>query len=307
MHFDPEIEPRLDRVPRRAGQLLARDETYLRRQRLGACNQAAHNIALPAQHIVRRQHELFVARFDPRQPIVEQRFKAPGAEFTWIDILVALDLARPLELVPLRRKERRAIVHRLGAALEATDEFVGILLGAAGGELRMPRHLVVEPKGAGKRRGIELVGFWRPVEWLALDAVYTASHARLDSPDDDNGFIGNYIEGSVEEAGEIGFSLIKGPWEISSRLRYLGAYPLLPDNSERAKAEQVINLRAAWKASHVTLYGELLNVLGDQGKDITYYYPTNVTGFDPPGVEINGRVSRPCEPRTLRAGIKYEF
>jgi outer membrane receptor protein involved in Fe transport len=165
----------------------------------------------------------------------------------------------------------------------------------------------VEPKGAGKRRGIELVSFWRPIDWLALDAVYTASHARLDSPTDDNGFVGPYIEGSVEQAGEIGFSIIKGPWEVSSRLRYLGAYPILPDNSQRAAAEQVVNLRAAWKASHVTLYGELLNVFGDSGKDITYYYPTNVAGFDPPGVEINGRVSRAAEPRTLRFGVKYEF
>jgi outer membrane receptor protein involved in Fe transport len=165
----------------------------------------------------------------------------------------------------------------------------------------------VEPKGAGKRRGIELVSFWRPMDWLALDAVYTVSRARLDRPDDDNGYVGTYIEGSVEEAGELGFSIIKGPWEVSSRLRYLGAYPLLPDNSQRAQAEAVVNLRAAWKASHVTLYGELLNVLDDHGKDITYYYPTNVAGFDPPGVEVNGRVSRPAEPRTLRVGIKYEF
>jgi outer membrane receptor protein involved in Fe transport len=165
----------------------------------------------------------------------------------------------------------------------------------------------VEPKGAGKRRGYELVAFWRPVDWLALDAVYTGSHSRLDSPDDDEGFVGKFIEGSVEQAGEIGFSAIKGPWEISARLRYLGAYPLLPDNSQRADPEALINLRAAYKASHLTVYGELLNLLNDKGKDISYYYPSHVDGVDPPDTEVNGRLSRPSEPRTLRMGAKYEF
>jgi len=165
----------------------------------------------------------------------------------------------------------------------------------------------VEPKGGGKRNGYELVGFWRPIDWLALDAVYTGSHSRLDKPDNDQGFIGRYIEGSVEQAGEIGFSAIKGPWEVSARLRYLGAYPLLPDNSQRAAPESLVNLRAAWKASHVTLYGELLNLFNDKGKDIVYYYPSSVAGLDPPGVEVNGRLSRPSEPRTLRVGVKYEF
>ena len=89
----------------------------------------------------------------------------------------------------------------------------------------------VEPKGGGKRHGYELVAFWRPLDWLALDAVYTGSHARYNDAQDDGGY---NIEGSVEKAGEFGFSALKGPWEVSARLRYLGPYPLVPDNSQRA-------------------------------------------------------------------------
>ena len=91
------------------------------------------------------------------------------------------------------------------------------------------------------------------------------------------------------------------------RVRYLGPYPLIEDDSLRAEAETVINLRAAYKLSHLTVYAELLNVLNDDGKDIVYFYPTHVEGLDPPGEEIDGRVSRAEEPRTLRAGIKYQF
>ena len=160
----------------------------------------------------------------------------------------------------------------------------------------------VEPSSPSKRRGYELVSFWRPVKWLAIDGVWTGSHAR--SSDEPGA---QFIPGAVESAGEVGVSAVQNRWEASVRLRYLGPYPLIEDNSLRARAETMVNLRAAWKATHLTVYAELLNVLNDHGKDIVYYYATNVAGLDPVGEEIDGRVSRSEEPRTLRAGVKYQF
>jgi outer membrane receptor protein involved in Fe transport len=160
----------------------------------------------------------------------------------------------------------------------------------------------VEPSTPSKRRGYELVSFWRPVKWLAIDAVWTGSHARAtDSPG------AEFIPGAIESAGEIGVSAVQPRWEASVRLRHLGPYPLIEDNSLRAQAEDMINLRAAWKATHFTVYAELLNVLNDHGKDIVYYYPTHVEGLDSGDAEVDGRVSRAEEPRTLRAGVKYQF
>jgi hypothetical protein len=160
----------------------------------------------------------------------------------------------------------------------------------------------VEPSTPSKRRGYELVGFWRPLPWLAVDGVWTGSRARSsDSPG------AEFIPGAIEGAGELGISAVKNRWEGSMRVRYLGPYPLIEDDSLRAQAETVINLRAAYKLTHLTVYAELLNVLDDDGKDIVYYYPTHVEGLDPAGEEIDGRVSRAEEPRTLRAGIKYQF
>ena len=154
----------------------------------------------------------------------------------------------------------------------------------------------VEPRGASKRHGYELVGFWRPQSWLAIDAVYTGSQAHYTELTD-----GGYnIEGSVESAGELGIAATKGAWELSGRLRYLGGYPLLPDNSQRAEAETMVNLRLARKFANIMLYGEVLNVLDHTGKDIVYYYEN---AYDPAG----GRVSRAEEPRTVRLGVKYEF
>ena len=160
----------------------------------------------------------------------------------------------------------------------------------------------VEPGSATRRRGYEVVAFWRPLSWIALDAVWTGSRARYaDSPD------GSYVSGAVENAGEFGVSLVRDVWEASLRVRYLGKYPLIEDNSIRADAETGVNLRGAWKPGRFTLYAEALNIFDEDGKDIVYFYGANVAGLDPPGEQVEGRVSRAEEPRTIRVGVKYAF
>jgi outer membrane receptor protein involved in Fe transport len=168
----------------------------------------------------------------------------------------------------------------------------------------------VEPRGGSRREGYELTAFWQPLEWLGIDAVYTGSRARyVDNPD------GPYIEGSVENAGQIGFSAVKDKWEASLRVRYLGEYALVPDNSQRAGAETTVGIRGAYTTGKATWYAELLNLFDEEGKDIVYWYEAYVDGLDPPGLSsedidcgvTNCRMSRAEEPRTLRVGVKLEF
>ncbi len=160
----------------------------------------------------------------------------------------------------------------------------------------------VEPGPATRRRGYEVVGFWRPLAWLAVDAVWTGSHARYEQNPD-----GLHVNGAVENAGELGISAIRNTWDASVRVRYLGEYPLIEDNSERADPETTVNVRLAWKPGRITTYVEVLNVLDDRGKDITYLYESNVAGLDPEGEQVEGRLSRVAEPRTLRFGVNYKF
>lgn len=158
----------------------------------------------------------------------------------------------------------------------------------------------VEPGAASARRGYELVGFLRPLPWIAIDASWTVSHARyVDSPG------AEFIPGAIESAGELGVSMIKGPWELSGRLRHLGPYPLVDDNSLRASGENVVNFRAAWKSDHWMVYGEVLNLFNRSGKDIVYYYESYLAAIDAAPTE--GRMSRVEEPRTLRFGLRYNF
>ncbi len=168
----------------------------------------------------------------------------------------------------------------------------------------------VEPKGASRRNGYELTLFWRPVDWLGIDAVYTGSKGRfVDNPD------GPYIEGSVEHAGELGIQAVKNHWEASLRVRYLGAYALTPDNAHRADADLTVSVRGAYTFGRMMWYADLLNVPNSKGKDIVYWYPAYVPGLDPPGTSsadidcnvTDCRVSRAQEPRTLRVGVKVKF
>ncbi|MET0281732.1 MAG: TonB-dependent receptor [Steroidobacteraceae bacterium] len=161
----------------------------------------------------------------------------------------------------------------------------------------------VEPGASSRRRGYELVSFWRPLPQLAIDASWTVSRGRYYGPLATPGE--THIAGAVESAGELGVAYIHGPWEISGRVRHLGPYPLLEDNSQRAKAEEVVNLRAAWKRGAWMVYGELLNLFDGHGKDIVYWYESYLPAIDAGPTE--GRMSRAEEPRSLRLGLRYSF
>jgi outer membrane receptor protein involved in Fe transport len=155
----------------------------------------------------------------------------------------------------------------------------------------------VEPTGASRRRGYDVVAFWRPVEWLAIDGSWSASHARYDN--------GDHIPNAFENSGAIGVSYVSDTWKASVRVRHLGPSPLIEDNSVRDKGSTVVNLRAARAFADIEFYGELLNVLNSRDKDIAYEYESYIPAFDAAPVE--GRVSRVVEPRTVRVGATYRF
>jgi len=70
-----------------------------------------------------------------------------------------------------------------------------------------------------------------------------------------------------------------------------GTYPLVPDHSRRSSAETMIDLRLAWQAAPVMIYGEVLNLQDEDGNDIVYFHESSVAGFDPAGVAVEGRMA----------------
>lgn len=218
-----------------------------------------------------------------------------GRGFHSNDVRGAVNTATPVPvLVRGTGKELGGRVQFGTFSLTATYWWLNV-----GSELRFVGDSnAVEPSGASRRRGYELVAFWRPVPWLALDGNYTASHARYDN--------GDHIPNAFENAASAGAAIILDPWEASIRLRHLGPYPLIEDNSVRDKGSTVVNARLAWKGKRIELYGEVLNIFDSRDKDIAYYYESYLPAFDTSG-PVEGRLSRVMEPRTLRLGAKLSF
>jgi hypothetical protein len=158
----------------------------------------------------------------------------------------------------------------------------------------------VEPSESSKRNGLELVAFWRPYEWLAIDGNFTLSNARfLNSPG------AEFVPGGFENAGQIGFSIIQDEWEGSLRVRHLGPYPLVEDNSIREEGSTIVNARAAWKPGKWELYAEILNIFDSRDEDIAYFYESYLPAID--AAPVAGRLSRVVEPLTVRIGAKFKF
>ena len=168
----------------------------------------------------------------------------------------------------------------------------------------------VEPKGGSEREGYELTMFWQPMNWLGVDAVYTHSTAHyINNPD------GKFVEGAVEEAGQIGISASRDNWDLVLRARYLGPYALTADNTQRADALTTVSVRGAWHWDNLTAYAEVINLLDTDKKEIVYYYPAYVPGLDPVGQSsadidcdvTNCTVSRATVPQTFRVGVSYKY
>jgi len=217
-----------------------------------------------------------------------------GRGFHSNDIRGAVNPTSPVPvLVAGTGKELGARFQHSGLSLTATYFWLDV-----GSELRFVGDSnAVEPTGASKRRGYEIVAFWRPFSWLALDGTYTASHSRYVN--------GDRVPNAFEDAASAGASVILDKCSFSARVRHLGPYPLLEDNSVRDNGSTIFNVRASRKAGHAEFYAELLNLLDSRDKDMTYYYESYLPAVDPAPVE--GRMSRVVEPRTLRVGVKYSF
>ncbi|WP_240962481.1 TonB-dependent receptor [Sphingobium sp. TB-6] len=218
-----------------------------------------------------------------------------GRGFHSNDVRGAVNVDTPVPvLVRGTGKELGGRLQIGSASLTATYWWLNV-----GSELRFVGDSnAVEPTGASRRHGYEIVAFWRPLSWLALDGNYTASHSRYDN--------GDRIPNAFENAASAGVAVVLGSWETSLRVRHLGPYPLIEDNSARDKGSTVVNARGAWKGKRIELYGELLNILDSRDKDIAYFYESYIPAFDGSGPQ-EGRLSRVVEPRTVRLGVKVKF
>jgi outer membrane receptor protein involved in Fe transport len=156
-----------------------------------------------------------------------------------------------------------------------------------------------EASSGSRRRGVEFNNRWTPTSapWLLLDADLAWTHARFDN--------GQRIPNSVDRVASLAVSVRElGPWSASLQWRYLGAGPLVEDNSVRSVASLTTNLRIGRKlGAHTELTLDVFNLLDRKVNDIQYVYASQPRGLD----AAEGRHVHPAEPRSARLTLQLGF
>jgi outer membrane receptor protein involved in Fe transport len=173
--------------------------------------------------------------------------------------------------------------------LELGSELV--FVGDAGG---------TEASRPSRRQGVELGLYLLDDGRLSgeLELSYTRSRFRGLDP------AGQQIPGSIPLVVSAGLNWKPwNGWSIAPRFRYVGRYPLIEDNSVRARSSTLVNLRIGrdWGGFGVGL--DLFNLLDSKDHDIDYFYASRLQGEPSGGVEdVHYHVFQPRSARlTFRA------
>ncbi|HSH37972.1 MAG TPA: TonB-dependent receptor, partial [Chthoniobacterales bacterium] len=205
-----------------------------------------------------------------------------------------------------------ALVPSRGAELGVRTSFVpGLVSSIAFFYLQSDSELVfvgdagaVEPSGATERYGIEFNNFYRPVEWLTLDADVALARGRFT----DAGAEGDNIPGAIPLSIATGVSVdLPSGIFASLRGRYFSSRPLTEDGSVESRDSLIFNARIGYrfKKPEVEIAVQVLNVFNARDNDIEYFYASRLPGEAAEGVEdIHLRAA---EPRALRVSATWRF
>ena len=161
-----------------------------------------------------------------------------------------------------------------------------------------------EPGPGSQRHGIELATYWRPTEWLALDAELAITDAQFR----DAG-VADQIPNSIPwmfsggltfgaKAGENGFF-------GGLRVRAFDRRPLTEDGTQEGISSFLMNASVGYRHNNWETAVECLNLLDRANNDIEYYYGSRLQGEPAEGRE--DKHLHPTEPRMFRVRVTYRF
>ena len=152
-----------------------------------------------------------------------------------------------------------------------------------------------EPSRASRRTGVELSAYYSPIPELIIDGDFAATRARFIQYDP----AGDRIPNAVEQVVSVGLAYNPATrWFTGIRLRYLGAAPLVENNSVRSAPAALVNLNVGYHFTRpVSASLAVLNALNHPTNDITYYYASQLRGESAPVDDIH---FHPAEPREVR-------
>lgn len=158
-----------------------------------------------------------------------------------------------------------------------------------------------EASDPSRRLGVTFANFYRiSDEWSAdLDVSFTRARF-LEVPEGEDripGALENVIAAGVSYA-PLGDGLFG-----AVRLRHLGPYALVEDDTERADASSMVNVELGYRLGSLRLSLALLNALDESASDIQYFYASRLSGE--PAAGVDDVHFHPAEPRQLRVGLSW--
>ncbi|HEX8873264.1 MAG TPA: TonB-dependent receptor, partial [Nitrosospira sp.] len=169
-----------------------------------------------------------------------------------------------------------------------------------------------EAAGASTRYGIEWANFYKPINWLTLDADFAFTHARYDkaqlnqASDPANQAFGFHIPNAVGRTISAG-ATINLPYNLFAtlRLRHFGNVTVDTNNPVPPYSTTIVNLSTGYEvARKLKIQLDVLNLLDASRFDIAYYYGYQTS---PAAKARDGLVFHPVEPRMFRASVIYQF
>ena len=153
-----------------------------------------------------------------------------------------------------------------------------------------------------KRTGFEFSNYYKPLNWLTVDADVSFARARFKDTDP----AGRRIPGAVEGVASIALAVDNlGPMFGALQLRYFGPRPLLEDNSVRSRGTATLNGRIGYKINRSTrIELEGFNLTNRRDSAIDYYYESRLKEE---AVAVNDVHFHPIEPRSFRVSLTVNF
>ena len=154
-----------------------------------------------------------------------------------------------------------------------------------------------------RRVGIEFSNYYKPTDWLTIDADIAYAKARFRDADP----VGRRIPGAVEGVASLAASVDNlGPYFGALQFRYFGPRPLIEDNGVRSKSTTTLNGRVGYKIEpDISVELEGFNLLNSKSSAIDYYYQSRLPNEGPDGQ--NDIHFHPIESRSARVSLNARF
>ncbi len=176
--------------------------------------------------------------------------------------------------------------------LESSQELV--FIGDAGS---------TEANGKSHRYGVEWTNYYKPADWLTLDADFALTSARYEATPE--GETNRYIPNSVGRVISAGATMaVPNGLFTTIRLRHFGDVPLDSSGMFWAGNTNIVNLGAGYQQKKYKLEVDIFNIFDSATNDIAYAYPY---AYPTDAAPQTGIMKHPVEPRMVRATFTLNF